>query len=446
MSRGVRPKGKNRIEFEFRYKGRRYRPTLLRVPSEANLRRASLQLRDIKERIKFGVFNFREEFPDYRFTDELPEPLPQAKETVAPKARPLAVPKPKGEQPEGKSARTCGEVFDAFLRHCEMRVANNDMAYSTLNGYQKILKRSWRPKLGKRSFKSVVYSELAELAGAQGWKTKKTYNNGISPLRCAFEFGYKDHPDKPNPAAGLDTFRLTKRDCPKIDPFTIQEAETLILGIHVEWGEAIGNFDEFRFFTALRQSEEISLRVQDCDLVKGTIRIHQVVVLGRDKDRPKNNEERIVELCPRALAVLTRQLALRKQYVSAGKINHDFVFFKEDGDPIRCLKYVYTRWVFVVEKLSVRYRQPYNARHTFVSWNLMLGKNLLWCSQQFGHSVQVMLTKYGTWIDGASEADVQLIRQSMDAEATGAKIAAIGSPGIPLTPQKNATSTPLEKG
>jgi hypothetical protein len=47
---------------------------------------------------------------------------------------------------------------------------------------------------------------------------KKTYNNGISPLRCAFEFGYTDHPELPNPADGLDSLRITRKDRPKVAP------------------------------------------------------------------------------------------------------------------------------------------------------------------------------------------------------------------------------------
>jgi integrase len=65
------------------------------------------------------------------------------------------------------------------------------------------------------------------------------------------------------------------------------------------------------YFTGLRQSEEIGLRVAQCDLVKGTVNICETVVLGKDKDRTKTNEDRTVELCPRALAVLKRQFALR---------------------------------------------------------------------------------------------------------------------------------------
>jgi hypothetical protein len=40
---GVRPKGKNGIEFDFSFQGKRHRPTIARVPSEANLRRAHKQ-------------------------------------------------------------------------------------------------------------------------------------------------------------------------------------------------------------------------------------------------------------------------------------------------------------------------------------------------------------------------------------------------------------------
>jgi hypothetical protein len=35
----------------------------------------------------------------------------------------------------------------------------------------------------------------------------------------------------------------------------------------------MGNFDEFRFFTGLRQSEQLALRTRDCDLEKRTINV-----------------------------------------------------------------------------------------------------------------------------------------------------------------------------
>ncbi len=87
---------------------------------------------------------------------------------------------------------------------------------------------------------------------------KKTYNNVVGALRCAFDFGYKDHPETHNPAKGLSTLRITKKDRPPIDPFTIQEGELIIAGSHEEFGESHGNYEEFRFFTGLRPSEQIA--------------------------------------------------------------------------------------------------------------------------------------------------------------------------------------------
>jgi integrase len=40
--------------------------------------------------------------------------------------------------------------------------------------------------------------------------------------------------------------------------------------------------------------------------------------------------------------------------------------------------------------LKARYRDPYNARHSSVSWSLMIGKNPLWLAKQHGHSVQTI--------------------------------------------------------
>jgi integrase len=231
VTSGVQAKGKDHIQFDILFEGKRYRPTVKRAPTEGNLRRALKQLQGIRERIARGTFRFEEEFPNYRYM--------QSVEQV---------------QREELKQLTCDEVFKSFLAHCEMRVAMNDMAYSTLNGYRKILNTVWKPEIGPEPFEAIVYSRLAKIV-ATHTKNKKTYNNVVSALRCAFEFGYKDHPEKHNPACGLGTLRITKKDRPTVDPFTIQEAEQIIARSHVEFGAAHGNYEEFRFFTGLRPSE-----------------------------------------------------------------------------------------------------------------------------------------------------------------------------------------------
>lgn len=72
-------------------------------------------------------------------------------------------------------------------------------------------------------------------------------------------------------------------------------------------------------------------------------------VLRRNKDRTKAQEDRDVEVCPRALEILRRH----SESIMA---------------------------------LNVRTRGPCRSRHTSVTSHLMLGMNLLWVAKRHGHS------------------------------------------------------------
>ncbi len=63
-------------------------------------------------------------------------------------------------------------------------------------------------------------------------------------------------------------------------------------------------------------------------------------------------------LCPRALGVLGRQLALRTRLEEAGKIDHGHLFFKENGEPIRNLQYLYVRWRRTLARLRTIVSTP----------------------------------------------------------------------------------------
>jgi hypothetical protein len=102
---GVIPAGTSRIRFDFSIDGQRFRPTLPWNPNEANLQRARIHLARIKAQIEAGTFCFADEFPRYRGLHKLPRTL----------------------QP-----RSCGEVFDDFLRHEEARLARGDLAQTTV--------------------------------------------------------------------------------------------------------------------------------------------------------------------------------------------------------------------------------------------------------------------------------------------------------------------------
>jgi hypothetical protein len=153
--------------------------------------------------------------------------------------------------------------------------------------------------------------------------------------------------------------------------------------------------------------------VSDFDPTHGTLTISKARVGSIDKDSTKTGEDRRIELCPRALQVLNRQLALRQRLVKAGKIDHEHLF-KQTGEPIRNLQYAHSRWRRTLEQLpGIRYRTPYCARHSSVSWNLMIGRSALWVAKQHGHSIATMLRVYAAWTEGAIEADLDAIKRAM---------------------------------
>ena len=145
-------------------------------------------------------------------------------------------------------------------------------------------------------------------------------------------------------------------------------------------------------------------------------------VLGIDKDVTKTGEDRRIRLCRRAITVIERQLRLRERLAREGRINHDRLFFTGSGRPISDLKYPYTRWQRTLQRLAIRYRKPYMARHTSVSWNLMVGRNPLLVAKEHGHRPTTMLSVYAAWTEDAVEADITAIREGMNcADGDGAR-------------------------
>ncbi len=117
------PRGQSQSDFIL--DGVRYRPTIKRPPSEANLRRARERLKAIKQQIRLGG-------------------------TL--------------------SARLCSDVFDSYLEYCEARRRRKDMAAATVRSYRKVLDCiGWRPYLGRLVFSQIRYSRLIAIADGPNW-------------------------------------------------------------------------------------------------------------------------------------------------------------------------------------------------------------------------------------------------------------------------------------
>jgi len=55
--------------------------------------------------------------------------------------------------------------------------------------------------------------------------------------------------------------------------------------------------------------------------------------------------------------------------------------------------------VHTIKKAGVRYRNPYQTRHTYASMMLSGGENIMWVASQMGNvETEMVMKTYGKWI------------------------------------------------
>jgi integrase len=71
----------------------------------------------------------------------------------------------------------------------------------------------------------------------------------------------------------------------------------------------------------------------------------------------------------------------------------------EGDQPIRK-----TLWTGILQNAGVRYRNPYQTRHTYASMMLSAGEHPMWVAKQMGHADWTMIARvYGRWMPDADQ-------------------------------------------
>lgn len=177
-----------------------------------------------------------------------------------------------------------------------------------------------------------------------------------------------------------------------IDPFTTEEVESIKSAMK---GWEYEGFTLFLLYTGCRISEAIGIRWEDIEFDNGRIRFSEA--LARNQN---NRGERIrkgtktgkVRYTP-ASEILLRNL------VEIDIENHKrfgsskLIFTTGDGLPVNDDNYRKT-WQKLLQRAGVRYRRPYNLRHTFISHCLRSGVDVVTVAQWVGNSAEVIYKHY----------------------------------------------------
>lgn len=292
----------------------------------------------------------------------------------------------------GRTAKTVGDALDTWLA---TQIGCTD---STLRGYRTAIESFWKPTLGTKPLVALKKSDiLTALASRPKW-SGKTRNNKMGVLAPALQLAVDDGLLDVNPAASIEPFSHQK---PPVDPFTADERD-LIIGHFAKRGpEVVWNYIDFMFWTGLRTSEGLGLHWPQVGLATKTVLVRKGLVEGKHTDRTKTGVTREVDLNPVALAALERQ-------AKWSRMRGTVVFTHPmTGEGWEREQQIWDIWVPALKRLGVRYRRPYNMRHTYATVMIMAGLKPSYVADQLGHSVQVLFERYAKWLRGEDNAREQ---------------------------------------
>lgn len=378
------------IRIRFQYQGRERRESLKLDATPANLKYASRLRGEILNAIARNAFDYAEYFPDSKTAKELAKP--EAKTLIA-------------------------DALDDFMRDADAAVERGAMSPSTLHGYRKIVDNILRVKWGRMSIQDVTPAMLRTWITAMDC-TAKTARNVISPLHSIFQDALNDGTIEANP---LDRLALNKiltktkrKSAYEVDPFSLEEISAILDACE---GPA-RNLFQFAFWSGLRTSELIGLRWEDVDFQAGVVHVRQAVVVRKTKTTKTQAGLRDVLMLPSARAALSAQrqwsaLAPHGRVFTCPWTNKPWTGDKQIR--VNC-------WTHILKAAEVRYRNPYQTRHTFASMLLSRGENPLWVAQQMGHVDTEMIVKhYGRWIPEHDARTGYTLKNAWDEFSTASK-------------------------
>ncbi|MGF6643155.1 Arm DNA-binding domain-containing protein [Paraburkholderia sp. GAS82] len=362
-------------EITFSFQGKRCRERVKAKPCAANTRKLTQFRAAILHAIEKGEFDYVKTFPK---SDRAPAFAEQPGDVL-----------------------TVEKYFDSWLTRKKVEVKA-----STYKGYYGIVNRLVIPKFGK-----LVLSDLKR-AAIRDWLatidekrhekvTNKRLSNIQSCMRSALADAVDDEIIDANPLAGYTYSRVERpvegEPEDDVDPFTPDEQAAIVSKMRP--GE--NTLAQFFLWTGLRTSEAIALNWSDIDFIGGYVRVRRAITREAKgvAEYPKTDAgRRDVKLLDPARAALLAQKAITFLVDLDGPV---FV------NPTTRQRFsgshqIWRVWQTALKHAGVRYRNPYQTRHTYASMMLSAGEHPMWVAKQMGHADWTMIARvYGRWMPSA---------------------------------------------
>jgi integrase len=262
----------------------------------------------------------------------------------------------------------------------------NDWSHTTIRGYNQKYKTHIAPNFGQlkmTDFTASTYHDWAKNQTMSG----KSMNEIRNILNQIFKEAFFDGVIDVNP---IQRTRPSKSIQKEPEPFKKTEIRAILNALSSPYKE----YFQIAFYTGLRTGELIALRWEDVDFCKNKIHVRKSISHGLEKEPKTKSSSRNMdmhELAKEAFEQLSKNVNKHSHRVF---IDPKTETTYKNAEGIR--KYI---WKPALELAQVKYRCPYQTRHTYASMMLTEGKQPMWVAYQMGHSDWGMIrTVYGRWI------------------------------------------------
>ncbi|WP_122552768.1 tyrosine-type recombinase/integrase [Pseudomonas viridiflava] len=306
--------------------------------------------------------------------------------------------------PNSKHSSTGTRIL--FGEYAQAWLNGREVVAGTKRNYRISLNRYWMPRLALMPLDILSPMDLRKVVAETPWKTPTVKRAAIQRLGAMLNSAVIDGILQRNP---VDSLELPSKQSKGPDPFTVQEADTIIESLYNSLTGSLSVYAayfEFAFYTGMRPGEIAALRWDEVDMDKRLAHVCRIVVDGVIEERTKTKAGRTVMLNSRALNALqmAKRVADLRRTQKRIHQNSPYVF-----PPTRTSEYLaqasLTDKFFkpTLKSLGIRGRRQYNCRHTYATMCLMAGINPAFIANQLGHSVQMLLSTYAKWLNSSND-------------------------------------------
>jgi integrase len=261
---------------------------------------------------------------------------------------------------------------------------------SAKRDYEQHFRRYILPELGLSTMSMLRVASLSAFQTKlfQVVSVKTTRNIIDGSFRALWRAARKDELVDHNP---FELLEWPVIDSPPPDPYTPEERDA-VLAYVLKHHTFYYPFVYHQFYTGMRPSETIALRLNTVNLESGLMQILESRNLNeRGNTKTRRSKRRIT--APPAVVELWRQLRLPNEAPDA------FLFYNQASKPINANDWAGKFWKRINENAGVRHHKFYATRHTFISEKVRAGYSLKAIADYCGTSVRMIEENYSERLD-----------------------------------------------